>query len=311
MPSSTSSSDAVTYGRGLRRAALRALLFGLLLLMADRLAAGALEWGLRRYHGLDRPARVLCVGHSRTILGLDPVQLADELGQTVARYAVNGATLRDRFAMLRHYLALHPGVTDVLYDVDAFTFRDGALSSNSYRLFEPFAGDPVMGDYVRELQDGPRDRLPGALLHTTRFEEVTLALALRGLVGAGQNLKVGALDIERLERRIATGQFRRPGFEPGAVDAFEEMVDWVRGHGVRLWLIDMPAVARVNDYHADTQRTVREVFTRLAAADEGVRYIDLHRTGESRYELFYDGIHLNAGGREFLTGLVGKAMARP
>ena len=77
-----------------------------------------LQKGLERYVGLDRNATILCVGHSRTVLGIDDRQLERELGVSVAKYVLNGVNARDRLAMIRHYFVKYPkSVKVVVYDV--------------------------------------------------------------------------------------------------------------------------------------------------------------------------------------------------
>jgi len=279
------------------------LLFLVLVLLVDRVVAAVLVSGLRRYHGLDRQASVLCIGHSRTILGVDRAALEQRLGLPVVKYAVNGAGVDDRFAMIRHYVGLHPGVRHVLYDVDAFTFARVKLNANAHRLFEPFASDAVIGAHVDEVR-GKADKIIGDILHTTRFEEVTLALAIRGLLGSEHNLKVGQVDTARLEARLKSGQYRAPGITSAAVGTLGKTSQWLAERGVVLWLIDMPTMDLVNRYHAEEQVDVRLTFKRLADAAPSVYYLDLHAWGEDRHELFYDGIHLNRLGRAALTTML-------
>lgn len=54
----------------------RAAGFLLVIFLLDYGICAFLDVGLRRYFGLDKPAQVVCVGHSRTILGIDETLLA-------------------------------------------------------------------------------------------------------------------------------------------------------------------------------------------------------------------------------------------
>ena len=119
--------------RGQRRKvktfAFKLIVFLLILFVADRLAAMVLLDGVEKYFGLDQPAPVLLVGHSHTVLGIDKEGLEEKLGVRVAKYARQGANLRDRLAMIRQYVHKFPdSVHTIVYDVDAHLFTPKGLS---------------------------------------------------------------------------------------------------------------------------------------------------------------------------------------
>ncbi len=87
---------------------IKSSVFLVILFLSDQIAGGFLRMGLDRYFGLDVPARILCVGHSHSVLGIDKIALEKELHTPVSKYARQGADASDRLAMIRHYLAVHP-----------------------------------------------------------------------------------------------------------------------------------------------------------------------------------------------------------
>jgi hypothetical protein len=164
--------------------------------------------GLRRYYGKDGKVDVLCIGHSRTVLGIDAEILSRATGLKVAKYAVNGANIVDRDAMIRQFLSEHPEVRLIIYDVEASTFSSDGLSSNSYRLFLPFLDNPEMRAYLEKQSKSPSELMLKRIFRTARYDEVTFSLALRGLFGMNRNLKYGRFDEGRAKRWIEKGKNR-------------------------------------------------------------------------------------------------------
>jgi hypothetical protein len=115
-----------------------------LFLIGDFAVFHVLKSGMDRYYGLDKPAQVLCVGYSHTVLGIDAERMEKNLGVPVAKYATSGANALDRMWMVRHYLEKQPSVRVVVYDVDPRLFDTEGLSSASYTLFLPYIDDPAM-----------------------------------------------------------------------------------------------------------------------------------------------------------------------
>jgi len=298
----------MTLSPQLRTYALRGVMFLAVLLILDRIIGSVLEHGLRRYYGLERPAEIFIIGHSRAVLGIDEVRLGEALGLRVAKYAVQGATTADRAAMVRHALSLHPGARAVLYDVEAASFADDVLSEGSYRLFYPFIADAVMRDHLRAHAASPLEFAIRHYVWTARWEETTFALAWRGGFNRRENLKPGPLDRARLDGKIRAGRIRPARLEPANRRAFLELAEELRAAGVLLILVDMPTVDTVNALHGAAGDDIRRHFTALAAASPSVRYLDFHTAFTARDDLFHDDIHLSAPGKDAFTALLATSL---
>jgi hypothetical protein len=292
----------------LRAACRPLLLFALGLAVADFALDRLLYAGLQRYFGMRGEATVLCVGHSRTVLGIDRAGLQRLSGLPTAKFAVNGANGTDREAMIRFFLARHPEVKVVVYDVEASSFTSRELSSNSYRLFFPFLDQPDMRRYLAREAPSPSEVWVRRIVRTARYDETTFWLAVRGWRADDRNLKAGQIDMGRERERIAQGKARPVRIEPAARDAFLRTVRFVRGRGVRLLLVDMPTADVLNAVDAGAREAVRQTFRDLAASDPGIVYLDLSREYETRHELFYDAIHVNAAGQRVVTERVAGAV---
>jgi len=285
----------------LKRFGLRFVLFTLMLLALDFGVAFVLEDGLRRYYGMNSEADVLCIGHSRTVLGIDADLLAEKLGVGVVKYAVNGANTTDRFAMIRHFLGEHPEVRLIIYDVESTTFSNDGLSSNSYRLFFPFMDDPSMGAYLRPQCHDATEFYLRKFFRTARYDEATFALSIRGFTGRHENLKFGRFDARRATRWIEQGKNRPVKIDPSNLRIFTEMIEYTRSRGVALLLVDMPQVDILNRAELPESETISAIFRSAASKYPHVMYLDLKRVYEHRHEVFYDMIHMNAAGQALVT----------
>ena len=291
-----------------RRAASRhfisAIVFLVILAGLDLAIGATLEKGLRKYFGMDGKIDVLCIGHSRTVLGIDAEMLARETGLKVAKYAVNGANIADRYAMIRHFVNEHPEVRLIVYDVEASTFSDDGLSSNSYRLFFPFMGNPEMQAYLETQCQSQKDLVLKKMIRTSRYDEITFSLALRGLFGMNQNLKYGRFDEERAKRWIEKGKNRPIKIDPQSYQAFLSTIDFVKSRGVAMMLVDMPTVELLNQAEWPASNEARDIFRHLKGQYPNIDYCDLSTMYQSNYEMFYDMIHLNAEGQKIVTSLL-------
>lgn len=288
----------------LSRSFARAAFFVMFLAVIDLMIGSVLDMGLRRYFGMDGKVDVLCVGHSRTVLGIDAEMLSRETGLRVAKYAVNGANIADRDAMIRQFLTEHPEVRLIIYDVEASTFSDDGLSSNSYRLFFPFLDNPEMGAYLNKQGLARSDFWLKKIVRTARYDETTFSLAMRGLLGMNRNLKHGRFDEARARRWIEQGKSRSVKIDSKSYKAFLATVDFVHSRGVTMLLVDMPTVDLLNQAERPASEAVRAMFGKFEEQYTNLDYYDLSTAYESDYGIFYDMIHLNAEGQKIVTSVL-------
>jgi hypothetical protein len=286
----------------LRRFVVEFALFVCLLLVLDRALAAVLLRGLERYYGLNKPAEVLLLGHSHTVLGIDKPGLERATGRSVANYARAGADTFNRLEMLRHYLGRQPDtVKVVVYDVDAHAFTGKGLSANSYRLFFPFIDTPSVDAYVRREATSVGEYVLRRYFKTSRFSEETVASSIRGWLGKWTNLKRGTVDIAGLEKSIAAGDVRRITFDSENVAAFEQIIKEIRSRGIQLVLLYIPTVDVFNAVEPEKYAEAIRRFESYAAADPGVTFLNYNLDLASRHELFYDPIHMNPAGQKVVT----------
>ena len=295
--------DIITTQRRLSWPAFLKLAAGFLLVifLLDYGICAFLDMGLRRYFGLDKPAQVVCVGHSRAILGIDEALLGRSLGVKAAKFAVNGANTVDRAAMVRYFLTRQPGVKVLIYDVEESSFAGEGLSANSYQLFFPFIDDPGMAAYLKGQCKGLDEYWLRKIWRTSRYDEVTLSLAMRGWLGVTENLKLQAFNPALARRAIEKGRSRPVTVEAAGYRTFLDTIAFANARDVKVVLVNMPTVDIINRIDPEKREQVRDLFRKLAKDDPHVVFIDYSRAFETRYDLFYDTIHMNAKGQRVVT----------
>jgi hypothetical protein len=287
----------------------RAGVFLFLLFAADRLVGMFLLRGLDRYFGIDRDAAVLCVGHSRTVLGINDALLERELHVPVAKFAINGANTQDRFAVVQSYIRHHPSVKALVYDVSAFTFTDKGLSSNSYKLFYPYLDDPDIAADINRNAASSSEVLWHRLFFTLRFDEVTMSLAFRGYSGVRGNLKIGNVDVAATQDRINHGETRSMAIEPDNVELFKQTLQFAVLRGVRVVLVYIPTLDMLSNSDRPDHDKVITLIKEIADDNPGVTFLDYNTDLESRHELFFDPIHMNAAGQAVVSQRLARDLA--
>lgn len=279
---------------------LPAFVIALLFFIGDFAVFHLLKSGMDRYYGLVEPARILCVGHSHTVLGIDAQRMENELGVPVAKYATAGANTLDRLWMIRHFLERQPSVKTVIYDVDPRLFDTEGLSSASYTLFLPYIDEPLMGRYLR--QEAIWQEYAAAYwIRTTRFRDQTINIALRGLWGRIENKKGSRMRVENVQGFIDREKERKVRINPKSVNCFRETIDFLTGKKIEVVLVFLPVADLLNQTDPEGMDAAMAIFQDLARSHPKVHFIDYNRDYEHRHELFYDPRHLNAEGNRIVT----------
>lgn len=293
--------DLKTQAPLLRRFMMKAVLLLVVFLCLDRLIGWVLRTGLERYYGLNTPAAVLCVGHSHTVLGIDKVMLEQKLRIPIAKFSLEGANTADRLMMIHYFFTRHPnGVRAVIYDVDAHTFAASGLSSSSYQLLLPFIDDPEIRAYIKQ-NSSPNHYLLCRLLCTPRYNEMLLSLAARGYLKNWSNFKQGAIDPRRLGQFLGEGRMRHIEFDSANLQEFVDTLNFVRGRGCTLFLAYIPTLDLLNQAEPKKFARAMDIFSRCAATNSEVVFLDYNKELQGRHELFCDPIHMNRKGQQEVT----------
>ncbi len=285
-----------------RNAVIKVFVFLLLFLAVDRTVDAVLNHGLQLYFKLNEDSRIVCVGHSRTVLGIDSDLLQEKLGMSVGKYAIQGANAQDRFAMIRHLFAARQNSPEcVVFDVSAYTFSDLGLSSNSWRLFLPFMDDEQMSEYIANAIPTQKEFLIHKYVRSTRYNEALMALSVRGYLGYRANLKHNVVDTESVQRRIDAGRTLKMLFNEDSYGVFRKTMEYVTSHDAVVVLAYIPTLDILNDQDRDEHDRIIQIIEDYAAQNEQILFINYSRKYEHNHELFSDGIHMNANGQRIVS----------
>lgn len=273
--------------------------FIVLFLIMDRTVASILEKGLKTYYGLDDESELALVGHSHLMLGVDKVALEKQLGINVSKYTREGVNVSDRLVMIEQLLNTNHKIKTVIYGVDAWTFTGEGLSANSYKLFYPFFDDPTIDDYIKQ-HSSFSDYSSKKYIKTSRYNEQLIAGAMRGYLGKWDNLKYGTVDITKLKTQIQEESFRKVNNDQQNIEIFYKTLSLLKSRGIKVILLHVPTVDLLETYQQESFNETMAIFENVV--DEDVAFLDLQEPWSSKYELFYDPIHLNPKGQEVITG---------
>ena len=275
--------------------------FILLFVVLDRAVALGLEKGLKAYYGLNEESELALVGHSHLMLGVDKVALEKQLGITVSKYTREGVNVSDRLVMIEQLLNTNPKIKTLIYGVDAWSFTGEGLSANSYKLFYPFFDDPNIDAYIKD-HSSFSDYSSKKYIKTSRYNEQLIAGAMRGYLGKWDNLKYGTVDIPKLRTQFQEQSFRKIHNDQQNIETFYQTLSFLKSKGIKVLLLHIPTVDLLETYQKKEFNETMTIFENVV--DDDVTFLNLQEPWSSKYELFYDPIHLNPKGQQEITGVL-------
>jgi hypothetical protein len=287
---------------------LKLLVFIGVMAVTDLAVDSYLKNGLNRYYGFDKVAQVLCVGHSRTIHAIDGNRLGQEVGVTVAKYALAGTDTFDRLMMIRHYLGQHPDQTKVVvYDVDYLTFNGRTIGpgrmNDQYRQFFPFMDNAEVDRYVKEKSRWG-EYTSRKLVRSLRYNDP--ALLARAIISHFKTDPVTAdkIDMENYRKNLASGNPGEPGLtvDPRHVNCFEDTLKLLKSRNIKVVLYYLPVIDIERDrIDPRYRKRIIGMFRGYAARDPGVLFLEDATRYEHSYDLFCDPWHVNRAGQALLS----------
>ena len=287
----------------MKKLAIYFVLFLALFFLLDRGTDALMLRGINRYYGLDRPGRVLLLGHSHLMLSTDKERMERELSTTISKYTREGVGVNERHVMLQHFLSL-PGSDSLrvcLYGVDLCTFTVGGLAQNAYTMCYPFMDNPAIDQYIRS-QAPAKDYWLHRLVHTTRFADDELKNgAIRGTLSDWSNRKYGTIDIPAYRASLARSGDRHIQMDPDLIAQFRSTISLLTARGVRVILVNTPTLDLLNEWDPEPYAEIISWFHDFASRNPLVDFWDLNPQYSSRHDLFFDRIHMNADGQTVIT----------
>ncbi len=268
--------------------------------LIDYTVSIVLSKGLEKYYGLNTDSELAIVGHSHLMLGLDKGKIESGLGVKVAKYTREGVNLAERKIMIEHLLETNQNIKTVILGVDAWSFTDEGLSSNSYKLFFPFMDNESINRYLLTECDGV-EFFSKKIIRTSRFNELLIGGALRGYMGNWSNLKQGKVDISKLEEQINRGVYRKIDSKKNSIYILEQILTTFEEKKIKVILLNVPTIDIMIKAQKNKVKQVFEKINALAEQYDNVRFLNMQEPWSHEHELFYDAIHLNPMGQKKIT----------
>ena len=294
-----------------RRNLLRVIGFLLLFIVLDLVLSVFLLKGIDRFYGLKSDADVLMLGHSHLMLAVDKVTLEEQSGLKVAKYTREGVNMADRRVMAEQYFSTCSAKPEiVILSIDPWLFSGEGLSQNSWLLFLPFMDEKEVNEYIRASAPGKFDYFRYKHIRTSRFNAQLLNASVRGWLKNWSNLKIGVVDTVRYGSEQSLQAFRPITFGRDLMDDFSHTLDYLAGENARVILLNTPVwQPLISAQKTEYERAMFLVDSLAQRHCPDAEIIDLAPEFSTRTELFFDPIHMNPGGQEAVTLVLGKYLA--
>lgn len=156
----------------------------------DLIGSQILKHGLDQGMGLNEHSKILIVGHSHLMMGLDKSILEDSLGCKVTKHTRSGVGMTERKLMTQMFLnsPYSDSLRVIVIGVDPFSFNENGLSENCYTLFYPWMDDKYVGEYIKKSTD-PVTYYTHKLFRLSRYNDDLIKQSLRGWKHDDRNYK--------------------------------------------------------------------------------------------------------------------------
>jgi hypothetical protein len=158
-----------------------------------------------------------------------------------------------------------------------------------------------MDEYVRARSDNLEYWLH-KLIKTTRFNDDCLKnSAVRGWLNNWDNFKTNQIDIANYKRQLANRKERSIQMDEQLMTQFEETIEYITRHGVRVVLVNTPTLDLLNDYEPEKYQRMMAWFRDFANNHALVDFVDYSPKYASEHTIFSDRLHLNVKGQQMIT----------
>lgn len=287
----------------MRRKTINILIAIIIFIILDNIIASIMKHGIDNYFGLDQHSEVLLIGHSHLMLSVDKQKMEQDLGLKISKYCREGVDVNEKYYMVKQYLEspYSDSLKVMLYGVDLFTFTEGGLSKNAYKLFYPFMGNNEISEMIKQNSD-VSDYWSHKMLKTYRFNDFAIMNAtIRGLRNDWSNKKSGTIDIEAYKQLLANNQERHIDMNDKLIDRFKQTIKLATDRGIRVVLVNPPTLDLLNNYERDKFEKICRWYETFASTEPLVDYWDFNTEYSTDHSIFYDRLHVNTQGQSIIS----------
>lgn len=260
-----------------------------------------LKHGLDKGMGLNEHSKILIIGHSHLMMGLDRQMMENKLECKVTKHTRAGVGISERKLMAQMFLDSEyaDSLKVVVIGVDPYLFNDEGLSENSYTLFYPWMDDANVGGYIYNSTDCIT-YYTHKLFRTSRFGDDLIKQSVRGWKNDDRNYKTTIFSDSAF--LINKTKWDRPIImNPKAMKTLEETIKMCTDKNIQVILLQTPILKSLTDLHKDKFSEIMAYYKELDQNNPNVHFLNMAPEYENNNALFFDPIHLNVNGQYNVT----------
>ncbi len=260
-----------------------------------------LKQGLDQGMGLNEHGKILIVGHSHLMMGLDRAMLENSLGCKIAKHTRSGVGMTERKLMTQMFLnsSYSDSLKVVVVGVDPFSFNGEGVSENCHTLFYPWMDDKEVSLYLKAATD-PVTYYAHKWFRLSRYSDDLIKQSIRGWKHDDRNYKIGIFTDSLFEANKT--KWARPiTFNKQLMAELEQTISLCTTRNIHVILLQTPVLKLLTDLHPDDYEKLMGYYQHLDESSDYVHFIDYSPFYNEDYNIFFDPIHLNVNGQRLIT----------
>ncbi|CUO64011.1 Uncharacterised protein [Bacteroides uniformis] len=273
----------------------------MLLCVADYAGHRMLKYGLDKGMGLNEHSKVLIIGHSQLMMGLNKNVIEEALKCKVTKHTRAGVGINVRMMMTNMYVnsEYSESLKCVVLAVDPFSFNNDGLSLNSFMLFYPWMDEPYVGEFIHKNTDDIK-YWGHKIFRLSRYSDDLIKQSFRGWKNDDRNYKTSFLTEDIYER--GKDKWERPiKFDQTLMRNLEETIRHITSKGIHVVLLQSPSYYKLTESQQEKYEKILVYFQSLANSSSLIKFIDYDKIYNRQSELFFDPLHLNVEGQQLMT----------
>lgn len=283
---------------------LRVIISILVFFIIDFSLGLILKHGLNLNMGLNEHAKVLIVGHSHLMMGLDRKSMQTELGCKVAKNTRSGIGVEERKLMTEMFLnsKFSDSLRVVVLGVDPYLFNEKDLSQNPYTLFYPWIDDKEVSDYLFK-KTSCINYWSHKCSSLSRFTDDTINQSIRGWKNDDRNFKTGVFTKLDFEKKGDKWK-REIKFDKKMMRILDENIKMLTDRNIHVVLLQTPLYKQLTDIDVQKYSKMCNYYKGLDSKSRYVHFINYSKQYGDDNSLFFDPVHLNTKGQKIITKLL-------
>jgi hypothetical protein len=165
----------------------------------------------------------------------------------------------------------------------------------------PYIGDKVIKDYLQGKCASKFEYYEKLLFSTSRFNEMTLDFAIRGLLNNHSNLKFGVIDTVKLQNEIAHNNFWKISMDSDCIKTFRNTVLFLKQKNTKGIFVFYPIISTLTKAEPNNVNEVERIVSEMIKINTQNELKVYTHVFDNKPSLFFDHLHLNVEGQKEFT----------